>query len=1017
MVWVCLLCSVVVVREHPEKWCEIFHNRRIECFANAILTRPVSRMFIIWSQMNGVASFRFWIFLISVLAVIFPAQLCRAQLATEFVAGGKSLTIEAEGIQQWRSDFCAKVIIGDQEVELRSTMGKLVHTAAAVETEPTPLGAATITVRTVHFAEHQLNMIQRIGKIPGLPVLLMQTGIENRSKQAIRLISVTPMLMDFAVEGKSAEWLITALNESVQTTAAAVSLDQIQQGRTVFEYGGFYRKDGVGFFFGPVGTPISYAHASFTPLKQERVAFSYSADMSRVLVNANETRWGQQLSILLEKPQEAIGNWTKWIAATHGARTQQGALTGWNSWQFLGGQVSGKDVLDVVESTKKSHAQLRPAVIQIDGGYEDPSGEKDSNERFSEGLEFYAKQIAMTGARPGILLECASRDGYFIPWQQMANRAQGLMTKGFNYFKLNIQRVNQYYPGNDRQTSFEAIREGYATIRNAVGDNTYLLNNDLKPNRAAVGFVDAHRIGAESKRDMLRPVFDDVLRNFSIQGSWGAVDSDSYFLGTDLENISSINGGWPIVRTWTSIVGLSCGNAITSDPWYLKEFKPLLRNVETMTPPAREHTEVLDLCTSHEYPRLVGHVERDWGRMTVALLWNPGATERKITLDFQEAGLESNRRYAVWSFWDDRFLGVAKDSWTTPSLSPSASQHLRFTDLDATPDRPVLIGSNLHIYCGAAEIERVTSLQGGMEIELNDAGARDGNLFVYSRLPPVLKTATGCTVETIAYAGENVWRIALSKRITGTPQRLEMSIQLPVTKQLWFWLLVALALASLCFATWRYLSSLRLERAYALQKERSRIAQDLHDNIGANLAHIALLSEQVEQSIEHTEETRAQLDRIFQVSRSTAKELDNVVWAVNPANDTLEQFASYVHGYAEDYLSMAGIRFHFSNTETMPHINLSTTLRHHLLMIVKEALHNIVTHSSASLVSMRIDIEQRQLHLEVTDNGRGMPVKKSPIIGNGLSNIKARVEEMGGSCEWITPASGTGLCVSLKVPV
>lgn len=954
---------------------------------------------------------------ISLLVAVFPIHESAGQIATAFVSGGRALTLEAEGFADWRCEYAAKVVVSGKELEIASTAGELIHSTATAETETTPLGSASITVRTIHFPEHGISMVHRSGKLPGTPLVLMQCGITNRGKQPIQLVSVTPMRMEFSVTGKPSDWWITALSDSVEAVRPVVALEQAVQPMTVFENGGFYRHDGVGFLFGPVGTPVAYVNAAIAMTQPGRTAFSYSADMSRVRVDPGETRWGQQVALLVEPPRAALARWTEWVAATHGARTKLGSVSGWNSWQFLGGQVSGKDVLAVVESARRLPDRLRPAVIQIDGGYEDPSGAKESNERFAEGLEFYAKQIASVGARPGLLLESANKDGNFIPWEQSANHARELVGKGYTYFKLNTQRINQYYPGNERQTSFEAIRDGFAAIRKAVGEDIYLCNNDLKPNRAALGHVDALRVGAESKRAMLRPVFDDVLRCLPIQRRWGALDGDAYFLGTDLENISSIAGGWPIVRTWASMVGLSCGNAITSDPWYLDGFKPLLRNVETMTPPARERTEVLDLCTSPEFPRLVGHVERDWGRMTVALLWNPGTTERAVTLDFQEAGMLPDRRYAVWSFWDDRFLGVTKGSWTTPSLAPSASQHLRFTDLDQTPDRPVLIGSNLHIYCGAAEIQRVTSLQGGMEIELTDAGARDGDIFVYSRLTPVLKSATGCKVDKIAYAGENVWRIAVTERKTGVPQRLEMSIQLPVWNQPWFWLLVAVAGASVLFAAWRYLGSLRLEREHALQQERSRIAQDLHDNIGANLAQIGLLTEQVEQAMDNPEEMRAQLDRIFNVSHATAKELDAVVWAVDPANDNLEEFARYVHGYAEDFLGMAGIRCHFTSTAALPDLHVSAGLRHHLLMVVKEALHNVVGHASATVVSLSIGIDDHHIRLEIADDGRGLPSPNAMRAGNGLQNMRARAAEMGGACEFSSPTSGTGTSVSLRVPV
>ena len=115
-----------------------------------------------------------------------------------------------------------------------------------------------------------------------------------------------------------------------------------------------------------------------------------------------------------------------------------------------------------------------------------------------------------------------------------------------------------------------------------------------------------------------------------------------------------------------------------------------------------------------------------------------------------------SKRYAVWSFWDNQFLGIVTGAWTTPMLAELGSQHLCFTDLDRTPNQPVLIGSNLHIYCGAAEIQRVTCTRGAMQIDLTDAGARDGDLWVYSRWPLAFKAATGCALKDVASTGDTL---------------------------------------------------------------------------------------------------------------------------------------------------------------------------------------------------------------------------------------------------------------------
>ena len=151
--------------------------------------------------------------------------------------------------------------------------------------------------------------------------------------------------------------------------------------------------------------------------------------------------------------------------------------------------------------------------------------------------------------------------------------------------------------------------------------------------------MDAARTGSTATRKNVVPVINEVLRSYFLNGRWFAIDNDHFYLGTDIANVSEIVGGWPVVRTWMSMAGLSCGAAFTSDPLNLESVKPFWRNPEVMTPPAREQTEVLDLGTAWKWPRLVGQVRREWGDATVALLWNPDYKENTVKLDFQQAGV------------------------------------------------------------------------------------------------------------------------------------------------------------------------------------------------------------------------------------------------------------------------------------------------------------------------------------------------------------------------------------------
>jgi len=250
----------------------------------------------------------------------------------------------------------------------------------------------------------------------------------------------------------------------------------------------------------------------------------------------------------------------------------------------------------------------------------------------------------------------------------------------------------------------------------------------------------------------------------------------SYYLATGLQGVGNITGGWPLLKTWASMMGLSCGAAFTSDLWQWDVFRPHWRMTELMTPPAKERTAVLDLGTSTDWPRLVSKVQRPWGSWTVALLWNPGQQEQAITLDFAKAGLDPAHRYAVWSFWDDRFLGIAKGHWTTTSLPAGGCQHVVLTDLDSQSGQPVVIGSNLHIFCGAAEFKNVQITSAGLDVELTDAGAREGDLFFYSQKPLVVATATGCTAKAVEAAGANVWKVHLENRESGKPQKIGLSV-------------------------------------------------------------------------------------------------------------------------------------------------------------------------------------------------------------------------------------------------
>ena len=937
-------------------------------------------------------------------------------------ASGRTFTLAAPGLKDFRGGFSATVVSGGQTQKLASTACTLAAPAVQAR-EDTPFGRAEVTATAVHFEKERLDLLFRLGRVPGVPGVVAQAGIRNAGKAPVNLVAVTPVAMEGRVAGNSSDWLVTSLVASSHHATSVVAVAEISEPLLVEECGGFYRCDGTGFLFGPVGTPIAFLYTTLARDAEGRVSFRMDADMSGVRVDPGETRWGQQVALLTSPPQQALTCWAEWVAKTHGARTDKGALSGWSSWYFLAREVTGKDVLDVVSAAVQSPDRLHPKVIQIDRGYRTPGDRKALDDKFPEGLKFYAESIAATGARPGLRVPAVApgpSDNSVQVFAELLRQCQRAVQEGFTYLKFDVNfRSAPFAFGVGKQTSFETLRGRFETLRTTVGTNSYLMCCDSWPNRAEVGFVDASRTGHASIRAGVRIAMDDVLRSGHLNGRWFAVDNHAYYMGTDVANVSQITGGWPLVRTWMSMVGLSCGSAITSDPWHWEDFKPYWRNVEVLSPPATERTEVLDLCTSRDWPRLVGHVTRDWGDMTVALLWNPGAAERTVTLDFAKAGLDPRRRYAVWSFWDNRYLGVAEKAWTTTTLAPSASQHLCFTDLDRTPGRPVLIGSGLHIYCGATEIKRVHSRRSTMEIELTDAGAREGDLFVYSRSPLVWKASAGCAVTGIASAGEYVWRVSIAERQRGVPQRLALSVLLPVTRQAWFWSLIALVVVSLLFAAWRYAASQRLKREHVLDQERARIARDLHDDLGAGLTEITMLSDVARQDCDRPAAVSTHLERIFQSGNEMAQALDEIVWAVNPCNDTLEKLISFTCEFAQGMLESAEIRCRLDVPAAVPELHVNSKIRHQLCMALKECLHNTIKHACAREVCLCIRQSGQMLEVTVSDDGKGFdPAALQNRAGthDGLQNLQQRMADLGGTCD-LQSAPGLGTRVRLCVRV
>jgi signal transduction histidine kinase/streptogramin lyase len=198
-----------------------------------------------------------------------------------------------------------------------------------------------------------------------------------------------------------------------------------------------------------------------------------------------------------------------------------------------------------------------------------------------------------------------------------------------------------------------------------------------------------------------------------------------------------------------------------------------------------------------------------------------------------------------------------------------------------------------------------------------------------------------------------------------------------------------------------------LERQQALENERKRISKDMHDELGANLTKIAILSELAQKNV------------------AAPGRLQTIIWAINPQHNTLDGLAAYLRKYAANYLELTPVRYRLDFPETVPGHPLSAEFRRHIFMVVKEALHNVVKHAQATEVEMKLGAFDHTLEITIQDNGKGFCPEilngakgAEPVSGrgNGVPNMNKRITEVGGRLEIKSqPQHGTTIKICAKI--
>jgi signal transduction histidine kinase/ligand-binding sensor domain-containing protein len=323
------------------------------------------------------------------------------------------------------------------------------------------------------------------------------------------------------------------------------------------------------------------------------------------------------------------------------------------------------------------------------------------------------------------------------------------------------------------------------------------------------------------------------------------------------------------------------------------------------------------------------------------------------------------------------------------------------------PGDPRLEAHFTAVHFTAPERVRFRYRLAGLETKWTDPGSV--RHAVYPHLPP-----GDYQLEVAASTEDLVW--------SAQPAVLRLKVPPVWWRSPFFVVPAALALLAAVIGGVRYLTRLRLKRRLtalgqqvALERERTRIARDIHDDLGTHLTQISLLSALGQQHVTDPDAATERFSAISATATDLGQKLDAIVWAVNPRHDTLESLARYLTRYAGDVCGRFGRRLRLNVPTDLPEITLSSDQRHNLFLAVKEALHNALHHSGTPEVRLSLAAAADRLSVTIADDGSGISPEAAGT-GEGLHNMRQRLADSGGACH-ISTSPGGGTSVHFTLPL
>jgi len=283
----------------------------------------------------------------------------------------------------------------------------------------------------------------------------------------------------------------------------------------------------------------------------------------------------------------------------------------------------------------------------------------------------------------------------------------------------------------------------------------------------------------------------------------------------------------------------------------------------------------------------------------------------------------------------------------------------------------------------------------------------------YNRKASYTNLAPGhYTFSVKAQSPQGVWN---------APTLLSIIIKPPYWQTWWFYVLESLlVVAGVIWITRLYTArklakqKIEIEKILAVSNERTRIASDLHDELGAGLTFIRMLSEIAGSKMKNDANAEPEIEKIERSATNLSENLREIIWTMNTQFDKLDDFIFYLRSYAVEYFDDSPIVFQFHAPDIVPEITLSGELRRNIFLCIKEALNNIIKHSGATEASLTFNVIENILFAEIKDNGIGINTTQANKFGNGLNTMKERLGKFGSDLK-IEVNHGTKLVFNINI--